>query len=313
MSSKSLKRSEEHYLLSRRRRSSFSFLLVLLVMLSHPVQAIDIPPSSKSIPVIHYGIHVENDYTLQLLERALEQAGGKYHERPLGHYPPRGRDFLMMEQKDGIDIMWGSAREDREARFLPIRIPIFKGLIGWRIPLVMKNNIELFKNTSSLESMILFRPGQHFRWTDTKILKDNGVNVFEANNHGSLMDMLISNKFDYYPRAVIEIEHEFEANKCKGVVIDSHIVIVYPTAFYFYVHKENTALANNLILGLEKMIASGEMDKLFSRHFSPIIKQLEIHKREVIYLQNNYVPELTPFTRKELWLDPDNLPQDFIR
>jgi hypothetical protein len=264
-------------------------------------------PISIPIPVVHFGTDSDNDYTLQLLSAALQKAGNKYQRVALGHFPPRGRDFLMMEKKEGIDLMWGSARADREARFLPVRIPIFKGLIGWRIPLVMQDNQDLFQNTLDLDDLRLFRPGQHFRWTDTKILKDNGIDVFEANNHGRLMDMLISNKFDYYPRAAIEIEQEFELGRSRGVVIDRHILIIYPTAFYFYVHRDNAALAENLKSGLEELIASGEMDRLFNKHFSPILKQLEVHNRKVIRLRNNHIPKAAPFSRKALWLDPENL------
>lgn len=130
----------------------------------------------------------------------------------------------------------------------------FKGLIGWRIPLVMQKNIDLFKGVSTLAQLSRYRPGQHFRWTDTRILKDNGINVFEVNNHGSIMGMLVTDKFDYCPRSSIEIEGEYAIGKEQGVVIDSHVLIIYLTAFYFHVRKDNQALAKNMTDGLEKLI-----------------------------------------------------------
>lgn len=282
-------------------------LLLLLLICSAGLHASGSDDAKKPVLIIHAGEHSDNDYVLQLLAAALLQSGNHYAPKALGYFPPRGRDFVMMEQNQGIDIMWGSARADREERFRTIRIPIFKGLIGWRIPLLTEQNTHLFKATRNLDDLAAYRPGQHFRWTDTKILKSNGINVFEANNHASLMGMLINDKFDYYPRAVIEIIPEFEKFKTQGVIIDSHIIISYPSAFYFYVRKDNHALANNLTEGLESLIASGDMNTLFFKHFGPVLKELAVHKRKLLRLDNPFIPDKAPFDRKELWLDPENL------
>lgn len=268
------------------------------------------PQIDSPVPetIVHAGSHSDNSYTVQLLKLALSQAGGKYQTQALGYFPPRGRDFTMMEQKAGIDIMWGSARHDREARFRVVKIPIFKGLIGWRIPLVMQQNHALFQSTQTFDDLRQYRPGQHFSWTDTRILKDNGITVFEVNTPGSLMDMLISDKFDYFPRAVIEISGEYERSKQRGVVIDKHILLTYPTAFYFYVREDDEALAVNLNDGLEQLISNGEMDRLFEEHFGAVIRQLAIHKRQIFKLNNKHLPDGAPFEREALWLDPNALP-----
>ncbi|XOV80544.1 MAG: substrate-binding periplasmic protein [Aestuariibacter sp.] len=259
------------------------------------------------LAIVYAGDYSENNYTLELLNKALFTAGERYISQPLGYYPPRGRDFNMMEKKEGIDIMWGSARRDRESRFLAIRIPIFKGLIGWRIPLVMNEQKDMFKTVDTLSELTKLRPGQYFRWTDTAILRENGIDVFAVNTRETLMDMLVSGKFDYYPRAVIEIEYEYQQNKARGVVIDDHILMIYPTAFYYYVHKENKALARNLNKGLEQMIVNGEMDRLFDKHFGAILNQMAIHRRHIFRLQNSNIPDTAPLSRSELWLDPASL------
>lgn len=286
--------------------------IVLLIVVSGKTFAQTAQSTDKPITIVHSGTHSDEDYVLQLLSAALKKAGDQYQPKELGYFPPRGRDFVLMEQKQGIDILWGSAREDREARFRTIRIPLFKGLIGWRIPLLHQQSSGLFAATHSIDDLKKFRPGQHFRWTDTRILKHNGINVFEVNNHSSLMGMLINNKFDYYPRAIFEVTPEYEEYKSQGVVIDSNIIIVYPTAFYFYVHKDNHALAANLTQGLESLIASGEMDQLFYSHFGGVLKNLAIHKRKLLRLENPFLPREAPLKRKELWLDPENLSEELL-
>lgn len=266
------------------------------------------PGRSEPVTIVHSGEHSDNDYSLELLRLALERAGGHYQLQALGYWPPRGRDFAMMESQSGIDVMWGNARQDREDRFLTIRIPIFKGLIGWRIPLVHETKKEMFGNITDVSALRFYRPGQYFSWTDTRILKHNGIDVFEANNRPGLMSMLVNHKFDYFPRAAIEIMHEYEQHKHLGVMIDPHILIIYPTAFYFYVHKENLPLAENITRGLETIIENGEMDKLFFNHFGDELKALSIAERKVIRLENPYIPGKAPFERKELWLEPEQVP-----
>jgi ABC-type amino acid transport substrate-binding protein len=276
------------------------FLLVFARPLTAQVEASQAMPES----IVYAGIYSQNDYTLQLLSAALLKADNRYIPSALGYFPPRGRDFSMMENKNGIDIMWGSARRDRERRFLTIRIPVFKGLIGWRIPLLMQHQKDMFKNVKTFEQLLALRPGQYFRWTDTAILKENGIDVFAVNTRETLMDMLVSGKFDYFPRAVIEIDNEYQQNKARGVVIDEHILMIYPTAFYFYVHKDNKALANNLTRGLELMIADGEMDELFHKHFGVILAELAVQRRQIFRLTNSNIPDTAPLARTELWLDP---------
>ncbi|BDX05352.1 substrate-binding periplasmic protein [Planctobacterium marinum] len=259
----------------------------------------------EPLTIVHSGVYAENDYTIELLRLVLQRAGNQYQLQALGYWPPRGRDFAMMESKDGIDIMWGSARQDREDRFLTIRIPLFKGLIGWRIPFVHESKLNLFEDVSDLSALSNYRPGQYFSWTDTRILKHNGIDVFEANNRPRLVDMLVNHKFDYFPRAAIEIMHEYQQHQHQGVRIEPHLLIIYPTAFYYYVQKDNQALADNLKLGLETIIANGEMDALFFQHFGEILKTLAIHKRKVIRLDNPFIPPKAPFERKDLWLQPE--------
>lgn len=259
-------------------------------------------PNAKPVVLVHAGPEPDDDYSHELLKLALNHSETQYRLQALGYWPPRGRDFAMMESQDGIDVMWGSARQDREDRFLTIRIPIFKGLMGWRIALVHERNRNLFKDVADLSSLSHFRPGQYFSWTDTRILKHNGINVFEAHSRANLMDMLVSDKFDYFPRATIEIMHEFEQHKHQGVEIDPHILIIYPTAFYYYVHKDNQLLANDIKSGLETLIANGEMDRLFFTYFGDVLTALNITGRKVIKLDNPFLPEKAPFDRKALWL-----------
>ena len=58
---------------------------------------------------------------------------------------------------------------------MPIRIPIYRGLIGWRIPLVSAANKDLLASVRTLDDLRRLRFGQRQDWADTPILRANGL------------------------------------------------------------------------------------------------------------------------------------------
>ncbi|MDF5908870.1 hypothetical protein P4132_22185 [Pseudomonas aeruginosa] len=74
-------------------------------------------------------------YVVELLQLALARSGGDYRLEPSAQPMPQSRAQLRLEQDDpGLQVMWAQSRDDLEETLLPIRIPIYRGLIGWRIP-----------------------------------------------------------------------------------------------------------------------------------------------------------------------------------
>lgn len=74
-----------------------------------------------------------------------------------------------------IDVLWSMTTQEREAQLLPIRIPIDKGLLGWRIPLLRANRANLLAGATTLAGLHLWSAGQGHDWPDAEILKSNGL------------------------------------------------------------------------------------------------------------------------------------------
>ena len=74
-----------------------------------------------------------SNYPLQLLELALTKAGVEHVLQPSSSKMPQGRALIQLAAGHDVDVVWSMTSRQREQDLLPIRIPIDKGLLGWRI------------------------------------------------------------------------------------------------------------------------------------------------------------------------------------
>lgn len=243
-------------------------------------------------------------YPIKLLQLALDKAGPTPYVLRVSDVPMlQGRSFLELASGKTIRVTWGMTSIERENELLPIRIPIFKGLIGWRLALVRKDRPETFDAVHDVQDLRRFVAGQGHDWPDTQILRGNGVPITTAASYEGLFKMLVGRRFDYFPRSLVEIWAEEEQHRKEGIVIDQHLLIRYPTAFYFFTNKSDTRLADTIRTGLERAIVDGSFDKLFCKHYAPAIAQAKLERRTVIDLINPILPPETPLARKELWFE----------
>jgi hypothetical protein len=114
------------------------------------------------------------DYPLRLLQLALSKSHTAYTLQPSSIVMDQGRALAELGRPGGgISIVWSMTSRERETTLLPIRIPIYKGLISWRIPLVADSNRDLLKNVKTLEQLRALTAGQGHDWPDTDILRSN--------------------------------------------------------------------------------------------------------------------------------------------
>ena len=118
----------------------------------------------------------------------------------------------------------------------------------------------------------------------------------------SLFDMLQVGRFDYFPRSIMEVWDEERIHAGKGLVVEQTLVMHYPTAYYFFVNKKNTALASTIETGLKRAIKDGSFDQLFNQEFGDDIQRSRMASRKKLELTNPLLPPKTPLGQKELWL-----------
>lgn len=246
-----------------------------------------------------------NLYFIELLKQALAHADKGYQVKVSVRGASHARQMkLVVDGK--INVMWDAPGPEMSSQLMPIEIPIDKGLIGWRLFFIRKENQRLFTHSTTLEELKKIRLGQVKSWHDTSILKANQMNVVATPNYFSSFKMLASNRFAYFPRSVSEIWQEQEERKdlLDNIVIEKNLVLHYPIAYFYYVNKNNHELAKDLQSGLEKMLADGSFDRLFNQYNSKQIQLAEFHKRKVIQINNPYLPIETYQKFQDFWFDP---------
>jgi hypothetical protein len=240
------------------------------------------------------------DYALQLLKLALSKTGIDYRVDLAPVPMNQERQVLELEADRTIDVAPIPSSAEREERLLPIRIPIQKGILGWRLGLIRKGDQARFAGIDTLADLKRVRVAQGHEWPDTQILRANGIDVITAPRYDGLFRMLVSERFDYFPRSVNEIWDELEKHG-ETLEVESHVALHYYYDAYFMVNKKNTRLAETLRQGLERAVADGSFDRLFDLHHGDRLRKAGLHKRTVIELKNPLLTPGTPSHRPELW------------
>ena len=246
-------------------------------------------------------------YVTELLHLAIDHAPIRYQLRPSRETMNQSRAQLTLEHNEPqLQVMWAMTTREREERLQPIRIPIYKGLIGWRVSLLRQDQAELLSQVKNLDDLKTIRFGQRHDWPDTPLLRANDLQVITSPSYEGLFAMLAAGRFDAFPREVVTAWQE-QANAARdgeALVVDEHVVLHYPSAFYFFTSRQRPELAEQIRLGLEAAIADGSFDALFQRYHGATLRNAHLAQRRVIELRNPDLPDATPFARQELWYQP---------
>ncbi|MES2676350.1 MAG: diguanylate cyclase [Pseudomonadota bacterium] len=242
-------------------------------------------------------------YAIGVIKLGLDKA--QYPYRLAINHSKFTEERYRQDAQDGIvDIIWSAANQTLEKQLIPIRVPLYKGLLGYRIFMVHKNNKNIFAKVHTLEDLQKFTFGQGRIWPDTLILRANGLKV-ETSTYEGLFLMLDGNRFDAFPRAIFEPWAEIEARPNLNLAVDENIVLAYKMPFYLYVSPKKPELAIALEKGLLMAVADGSFDRYF--YNDPTVKKAleisDIKKRRVIELKNPNLSDKTPVNNDELWLD----------
>lgn len=252
----------------------------------------------------------KSDYLISMVQLAIDHSGKKYTIKREKGELTEGR--IIEDTNAGkLDVMWSSANADIEKILLPIRIPLYKGLIGHRVLLIRKGEQYRFDQIKTLDDLKAFTLGQGATWGDTKILKANGLNVVTTQKYPGLFYMLNGGRFDALPRGVSEAFGEVEQRPQLALEVEKNLLLVYPMPFYLFVKKDNIQLAKDLESGLNAAIQDGSFDKAFFRNptVQDVIYKANITNRHIIKIDNFMLSKETPLDRKELWLDVKSLSQ----
>ncbi|WP_347329542.1 substrate-binding periplasmic protein [Marinimicrobium locisalis] len=252
-----------------------------------------------------------NDYFVDLLRLALtktEAEFGPFRLQPVYKKVPQGRLLRMLSADETVDVLWSMTSRSREEHLRPVRIPLGRGFIGYRLLVIRSEDREEFAAIESIEQLAEKVAGQGSSWPDTTILRHNGLPV-TTSGYESLFTMLRHGRVDYIPRALNEPWAELALRPELGLVVEPTLVLHYPAANYFFVGRHNQALAQRLKRGLELALADGSFEQLFFNHPSHqvMFSKGRFDQRKVLSLENPLLPDSVPLQREALWWKPKTM------
>lgn len=273
----------------------------LLCLLSCSISAVEL--------IRHNGIEKSLDaqkyYFIDVLQLAVDKSKDKFGRAEL-----QVAAFPMLEQRQfkslneqKLDVMWAMTSTLLEKQARPVRIPLLKGLLGYRVLVIRKKQQQQFSGLTHIEQLKQLTAVQGLGWTDVKILRYNGFKVEESSWYSSIYKSLDAGFYDYFPRSVLEAESELAHYQQDGLMIDRHHAIYYPTAIYFFVAKNNTILADRLSYGLNQALADGSFEQLFKQYPQHVkaLNDLSNHRWQIHSIVNPILPPETPLQNKTLW------------
>ncbi len=231
--------------------------------------------------------HGFDAYILTLLRLALENSGHPFElnavKRP-GFGETRSENFLQMRE---YNLHWLNTNPHREKLLRPIRVPLFRGLIGWRLALVKQGDERQFEHTYNLTHLSRFKAGQGHNWPDNPILRRNGIPLQLSASWEGLFKMLDQGRIDYFPRSVIEIWDEQSLPLAGGLTVEPNIVLHYRAAYYFFTRRDSPELATALENGLYAAIANGDFERTFNQFYGRAIQRSQLDTRRIIALERS--------------------------
>jgi len=213
---------------------------------------------------------------IEILKTALEKTTAEYGAYTLEPSIKMTEARLMSELELGstVNVAWSSTSVEKESKFLPIRIPLRKGLLGYRVAIIDQAKQEMLDQVKTLDDFKKLTIGQGIGWGDVKIYEDAGFNVTTA-SYPNLFKMVASGCFDLFPRGIVEapLELEHHTSDNPNLTIEKNLVIYYPWPYYFFFNKRDEVLAMRIEKGVLEMIKDGSFDELFRRYNIDYIKQ----------------------------------------
>lgn len=284
------------YTTARTPRSAFWLILFLFCL--------SLETAAKPLRVVEGSNSIET-YARGLLTLALSKLPEKYElEQTIASNSEERMVSMVMDNQ--LDVVWYATTNDLEERLQPIRICIYRGLLGYRVLMIKKGTQHKFDGIENLEDLKRVSLGQGRFWADTNVLTANNLNVVKVLKYEGLFYMLDGDRFDAFPRGAHEPWSEMQRYPKLALDVEQNLLISYTNPFYFFVNKSNTKLAADIERGLRMAIEDGSFTEYFLN--DPTVKDVmakaNLKSRTLIKLDNPGLPKKTPVDDASLWFDP---------
>ncbi len=267
--------------------------------------ALSLPVGAAPCTIRYFQQDARYAYRTALLQLVLDRTAdeGRCQLSPQFTTVTQERGLALL-QEGRIDVVSLPTTLQRERELRAVRFDILRDLLGYRVLLIRKQQQAEFAAVGSLAELRRFRLGFGSHWADLPLLQYNGFQVMATPRYESLFAMLARGRFDAFPRGVNEAWQELaeQQGSFPELMVEPTLAIHYPWPVYFFVRRDNQALADRLHRGLMRAQADGSLQRLFMAHHGQMLQQANLAKRRLFLLSNPGLPPGTPKPDTRWWL-----------
>jgi hypothetical protein len=256
------------------------------------------------------------EYHWRVLRAALDATREKYGAYVLEPGLPMSEKLQVVEMQRArstqnpraLNTIVLDATVALEQSLQAVKIPVDKGLLGYRVFLIPAEKQARFTGVQSLEQLRQFSYGQQREWSDVTVYRAAGLNVVTGSSYEGLFHMLMLGRFDAFGRGVTEVSGELEhwGKQYPQMTIEKELLLYYPLPVYFWFPRteEGSRHMQRVEEGMRAIVADGTLDRLFSEEYDATIKKLGLDRRRLFRIDNPLVPPGQPFDNKAYWFNP---------
>lgn len=253
------------------------------------------------------------DYHWRVLRAALEKTVQKYgpYRMEAANFMTEDRQVFELEKQTGkLNVLIRGDTLEYEKAFEAVWIPVDKGLLGYRVFLIRREDQPHFTSATTLEELQHDTIGQGSDWKDIDILRANGLKAVPGGDYAGLFAMLANGRFDLFSRGVEEVQDEYllHQKQFPNLTIETNLMLYYPIARYFWFAKSDQGrqLAQRVREGMMMMVEDGTLDRMFETEHEQLINELNLKNRKLFILKNSFAAPEVPLDDKRLWYSPLN-------
>ncbi|MEF3697979.1 amino acid ABC transporter substrate-binding protein [Desulfolutivibrio sp.] len=255
------------------------------------------------------------DFARELCRTALEKAGieAEFIPAPLCN-ERRQLDMLRrgLVQLDMMPVTPKRLHAARNGEILMIPVPLDRGMLGWRLNLLLHSQRDMLADVRSVEDLAKFTMGQGEGWMDVDLYEAVGIRTKQVRRwrDAEFVQQMKAGYFQLFPLGLEEALDYFLPHFQTiepDIVADPYILVKYPW-FRFpavsAVAEDARALYEALQHGFDIMAQDGSFLEVFS-HYKKLPPKSAFSERTVIEIPNPYYAyDLVSEKYRHLLYDP---------
>jgi hypothetical protein len=248
-------------------------------------------------PKFENELDARHQYQRELIKLILEQTRAEFGdykiEQTLSNNSGVKRHAILIGQGEQINLLWNSpGTVIAHANVIPIPVDILRGLLGYRICLISRNNRVDFSSLTDVTSLQKISIGQGRGWSDVDIFHFNNIDLVLSPTLDSLLGMVAANRFDCLLLGAAEIEGIYQENiaTMHMLTIEPSLAVYYDFPTYFYISEKFPKIAERFLKGMNMIQENGEFEQLFNRYYKNALEKLNMKSRHTICLRSPYLP-----------------------